>query len=192
MTPEEIHGKLEQRFGEVIGSLSEAKIDRFLFVSGEQIVEICRFLKETSGLDFDYCEDVTGVDWPARNVIEVVYHLFSLQHKHGLVLKVETNRSKPALPTVEGVWPAASWLEREVFDLFGVEFLGHADLRRILLPDDWVGHPLRKDYTESGGYHGVANTREDVVAGLTRQVQEKRKQAAEAAAAIAPPAEGEN
>jgi NADH-quinone oxidoreductase subunit C len=189
MTPEDLHGNLKARFGDAIGTLSEAKIDPFVIVSGTQIVEICRFLKETPGLDFDYCEDVTGVDWPARNVIEVVYHLFSLRHKHGIVLKVETDRSRPALPTVEEVWKAANWLEREVFDLLGVEFLGHSDLRRILLPDDWIGHPLRKDYAEAGGYHGVSNTREDMVAGLTRQVQEKRKHAAEAAAAEAAAAE---
>jgi NADH-quinone oxidoreductase subunit C len=72
-------------------------------------------------------------------------------------VKVETDRDKPTIATVEGVWKAATWLEREIYDLFGVNFEGHSDLRRILLPDDWVGYPLRKDYQEAGGYHGIGN-----------------------------------
>jgi NADH-quinone oxidoreductase subunit C len=108
------------------------------------------------------------VDWPKRNVIEVVYHLFSYRHRHAIVLKVEVDRAAARVPTVEGVWKAANWFEREVYDLFGVEFTGHPDLRRIMLPDDWVGHPLRKDYLEAGGYRGIANTREDPLVELKR------------------------
>ncbi len=185
MTAEEIQARLKERFGEAIGALSEAKVDPFITVKGEQIVAVCQFAKDDPALAFDYCEDITGVDWPARNVIEVVYHLFSLKHRHGLVLKVEADRAKPSVPTVEGVWKAGNWLEREVYDMLGVEFSGHSDLRRILLPDDWVGNPLRKDYQEAGGYHGISNTRESVVAQLTRVVEAKRK---EIAAAAPPPA----
>lgn len=189
MTVEEVCSLLKAKFGEAVGVLSETKGDRFLVVKGDKIVDICQFLKSTPGLAFDYCQDITAVDWPSRNVIEVVYHLYSLVHRHGVVVKVETDRAAPSVATVEGVWKAATWLEREIYDLFGVNFLGHSDLRRILLPDDWVGHPLRKDYKEAGGYHGVSNERKDPLVQLTKVTDEKRKAiaavAAEQAAAVA-------
>jgi len=185
MTVEEVRAQLESKFGEAMGALSETKGDRFVVVKGDVIVDLCHFLKSTVGLEFDYCQDITAVDWPGRNVIEVVYHLYSLVHRHGIVLKVETDRSAPAVATVEGVWKAATWLEREIYDLFGVNFIGHSDMRRILLPDDWVGNPLRKDYKEAGGYHGVGNERVDPLVQLTKVTDEKRKAIAAAAAAEA-------
>jgi len=191
MTEAEICTQLKAQFGEAVGGLSETKGDRFVVVKGEKIVEVCRFLKTTVGLEFDYCQDITAIDWPARKVIEVVYHVYSLVHRHGLVVKVETDRDKPTLATVEGVWKAATWLEREIYDLFGVNFEGHSDLRRILMPDDWVGYPLRKDYQEAGGYHGIGNTRPDPLVQLSKVTDEKRKAfvaAAVAAAAAAAPA----
>jgi NADH-quinone oxidoreductase subunit C len=191
MTQEEVCTQLKEMFGEAVGALSETKGDRFVVVKGEKIVEVCRFLKTTVGLEFDYCQDITAIDWPARKVIEVVYHVYSLVHRHGLVVKVETDRDKPTLATVEGVWKAATWLEREIYDLFGVNFEGHSDLRRILMPDDWVGYPLRKDYQEAGGYHGIGNTRPDPLVQLSKVTDEKRKAfvaAAVAAAAAAAPA----
>jgi NADH-quinone oxidoreductase subunit C len=184
MNAQEIHAKLKAQFGEAVGDLSEAKIDPFVVVKSDRIVEVCRFAKDDARLAFDYCEDVTGIDWPARNCIEVVYHLFSLQHRHSIVLKVAVDRAQPSLPTVEGVWKAANWLEREVYDMLGVNFAGHPDMRRILLPDDWVGHPLRKDYQEAGGYHGVSNTRPDPLVRMTKRVEEVRK---EVQAAAPPP-----
>jgi len=191
MTQEEVCAQLKEKFGEAVGALSETKGDRFVVVKSEKIVDVCRFLKTTPGLDFDYCQDITAIDWPARKVIEVVYHVYSLEHRHGLVVKVETDRDKPTLATVEGVWKAATWLEREIYDLFGVNFEGHSDLRRILMPDDWVGHPLRKDYQEAGGYHGIGNTRPDPLVQLSKTTDEKRKAfvaaATAAAAAAAPP-----
>jgi NADH-quinone oxidoreductase subunit C len=186
MTPEDIHTELKTRFGDAVGPLSETKGDRFVVVKGEKIVDICHFLKTTAGLEFDYCQDITAVDWPARNVIEVVFHLYSLEHRHGLVLKVETDRAAPSISTVESVWKAATWLEREIYDLFGVNFVGHSDLRRILLPDDWVGHPLRKDYKEAGGYHGIGNERPDPLVQLSKVTDERRKAVAAAVAAAAP------
>jgi NADH-quinone oxidoreductase subunit C len=188
MTQDEICARLKAQFGEAVSALSETKGDRFVVVSGEKIVDVCRFLKSTAGLELDYCQDITAVDWPARKVIEVVFHLYSLSHKHGLVLKVEANREQPSLASVEGVWKAASWLEREIYDLFGVNFAGHSDLRRIMLPDDWVGHPLRKDYQEAGGYHGIENIRPAPLVQLAKVTEEKRKAIAAAAAAAAPPA----
>jgi NADH-quinone oxidoreductase subunit C len=186
MTAEEICLQLKGRFDEAVGALSETKGDRFVVVKGEKIVDVCQFLKTTSGLEFDYCQDITAVDWPVRNVIEVVFHLYSLVHRHGLVLKVETDRAAPAIASVESVWKAATWLEREIYDLFGVNFIGHSDLRRILLPDDWVGHPLRKDYKEAGGYHGIGNERPDPLVQLSKITDEKRKAVAAAVASAAP------
>jgi NADH-quinone oxidoreductase subunit C len=168
MTTVEIHERLKARFGEDVGALSEPKIDQHCVVKGDRIVEVCRFLKTEAGLDFDFLEDLTAVDWPKKNVIEVVYHLVSYKHRHVFKLKVEADRAAPSVPTVEGVWKTANWFEREVYDLFGVDFPGHPDLRRIMLPDDWIGHPLRKDYQEAGGWHGISNVRENPLVELKR------------------------
>jgi NADH-quinone oxidoreductase subunit C len=186
MTTNEIHERLKAKFGDDVGPLSEPKVDAFAVVKGEKIVEICRHLKTTPGLDFDYLEDVTAVDWPKRNVIEVVYVAISLKHRHLFKMKVEADRANPVVPSVEGVWKAANWLEREVYDLFGVTFTGHPDLRRIMLPDDWVGHPLRKDYQEAGGWHGIDNVRVNHLVELKRLDDKAR--AEQAAANPAPPA----
>lgn len=168
MTTHEIHERLKARFGDDVGPLTEPKIDPFCVVKKERIVEVCRFLKTEPGLELDFLEDETAVDWPKRNVIEVVYHLLSYKLRHALVLKVEADRAAPSVPTVEGVWKTANWFEREIYDLFGVDFPGHPDLRRIMLPDDWVGHPLRKDYQEAGGWHGINNVRENPLVELKR------------------------
>jgi NADH-quinone oxidoreductase subunit C len=168
MTVDDLHQKLKARFGDEVGPLSEPKIDPFAVVKGERLVEICRWLRETPGIELDFCEDLTAVDWPKRNAIDVVYHLFSYKYRHGMVLKVAADRASPVVPSVESVWKAANWMEREVYDLFGVQFTGHPDLRRVLLPDDWVGHPLRKDYQEAGGYHGIPNLRENPLVELRR------------------------
>ena len=168
MTTQEIHERLKAKFGEAVGPLSEPKIDASCVVKREAIVDVCRFLKAEPGLEIDFLEDETAVDWPKRNVIEVVYHMLSYKHRHGIVLKVEADRAAPSVPSVEGVWKTANWFEREIFDLFGVDFPGHPDLRRIMLPDDWVGHPLRKDYQEAGGWHGMSNVRENPLVELKR------------------------
>jgi NADH-quinone oxidoreductase subunit C len=186
MTTHDVHERLKARFGDDVGPLSEPKIDPFCVVKRERLVEVCRFLKAEPGLEFDFLEDETAVDWPKRNVIEVVYHLLSYRHRHTLVLKVEADRAAPSVPTVEGVWKTANWFEREVYDLFGVTFTGHPDLRRLLLPDDWVGHPLRKDYQEAGGWHGISNVRENPLVELKRLDDKARAEAAAKAAAEKP------
>ncbi|MGB8933063.1 MAG: NADH-quinone oxidoreductase subunit C [Anaeromyxobacteraceae bacterium] len=168
MTTNELHERLKARFGDDVGPLSEPKVDAFAVVKAERIVEVCRHLKTTPGLDFDYLEDLTAIDWPKRNVIEIVYQAISLKHRHLIKLKVEADRASPVVPSITGVWKAANWLEREVYDLFGVTFSGHPDLRRLMLPDDWIGHPLRKDYQEAGGWHGITNVRENPLVELKR------------------------
>ncbi len=174
MTTNEIHERLKARFGDAIGPLSEPKIDASCTVKAQALVDVCRFLKAEPGLEIDFLEDETAVDWPKRNVIEVVYHLLSYKHRHGIVLKVEADRAAPSVPSVEDVWKTANWFEREIYDLFGVDFPGHPDLRRIMLPDDWVGHPLRKDYQEAGGWHGMSNVRENPLVELKRLDDAKR------------------
>jgi NADH-quinone oxidoreductase subunit C len=104
-------------------------------------------------------ECLTGVDWPDKSEIHVVVHLFSYTHKHRVVLKVALPRESATMPTLSTVWSAANWQERECWDLLGVHFEGHPDLRRIMLPDDWEGHPLRKDYKQKAEYHGIPTTR---------------------------------
>jgi NADH-quinone oxidoreductase subunit C len=188
LSTHEVHALLADRFGDAVGPLSEAKIDPFCVVKRERIVEVCRFLKAEPGLELDFLEDLTAIDWPKRNVIEVVYHLLSYTHRHSIVLKVEADRASPIVPTVEGVWKTANWFEREVYDLFGVTFEGHPDLRRIMLPDDWIGHPLRKDYQEAGGYHGLSNVRENPLVELKRLDDAQKAEAAKAAPPAVEPA----
>jgi NADH-quinone oxidoreductase subunit C len=186
MTTDQIHERLKARFGDDVGPLSEARVDPFATVKRERILEVCRFLKGEPGLEFDFLEDLTAIDWPKRNVLEIVYHLVSYRHRHLLVLKVEVDRQSPALDSVEPVWKTANWFEREIYDLFGVLFSGHPDLRRILLPDDWVGHPLRKDYQEAGGWHGITNVRENPLVELKRLDDEARARAQVGAAPATP------
>ena len=186
MTTNEIHDRLKARFGDDVGPLTEPRIDPFCVVKRERIVEVCRFLKGEPGLEMDFLEDETAVDWPKRNVIEIVYHLLSYRHRHAIVLKVEADRAAPTVPSVEGVWKTANWFEREIWDLFGVTFTGHPDLRRIMLPDDWVGHPLRKDYQEAGGWHGINNVRENSLVELKRLDDARRAEKGAEKAADAP------
>jgi NADH-quinone oxidoreductase subunit C len=115
-----------------------------LMVPPKQLTALCRLLREDGDYAFDLLKNLTAVDYPDH--LTVVYHLYSIEKRHKVALKVEIGRENPSLDTVTGVWAAADWQEREVFDLFGIRFNGHPDLRRIMLPQDWAGHPLRKDY----------------------------------------------
>jgi NADH-quinone oxidoreductase subunit C len=134
--------------GEVIEAFGEVTI----IVPRDQIVEICRFLKSSLELGFDFLADLSGVDRGPEEEprFEVNYHLFSTRYYHRLRLKVVLNEESLSVPTVTGIWRTANWHERETFDLFGVVFDGHPDLRRILLPEDWQGNPLRKDFPLRG------------------------------------------
>jgi NADH/F420H2 dehydrogenase subunit C len=124
--------------------------DWTVIVSVSRLLEVGRFLRDTPGVAFDFCSDVTASDWPTRaRRFDVIYCLYSTRHRTRVRLKVRAGESDP-VPSVSGLWPAANWLEREVYDLFGVNFTGHPDLRRILMPDDWQGFPQRKDYPLEG------------------------------------------
>ncbi len=137
--------KLKSQFGEAVGDASEFIGQLSITVDGARIVEICDFLRLDQDTPFNYLSDLTCVHYPDRwdAPFEIVYNLFSIPTNERVRLKVRTSDT---VYSVTGVWPAANWLEREVFDLFGIRFAGHPDLRRLLLPPDWEGYPLRKDY----------------------------------------------
>jgi NADH-quinone oxidoreductase subunit C len=133
--------------------------DAFFSVRSERVAELCLFLRDDPELRFDFLQCLTAVDWPKREVQEVVYHLYSYRHRHSVCVKTEVPRVAPRLPSVAAIWPTANWHEREQFDLLGVVFEGHPDLRRIMMPDDWVGHPMRKDFHEPKSYRGMPTSR---------------------------------
>jgi NADH-quinone oxidoreductase subunit C len=166
-------GRLKQRFGAGITGANLEALDPWIEVAPESLPEVCRYLRDEADLRFDFLSCISVVDYcepdPKKAAkagfdphVEVVYHLWSVPHKRSLVLKVLLPRWKddmpgqvPEVPTVSGVWSTANWHERECYDLGGVRFLGHPDPRRILCPEDWVGHPLRKDYEMPLEYHGI-------------------------------------
>jgi NADH-quinone oxidoreductase subunit C len=124
--------------------------DWSLIVPAPRLVEVATHLRDADGARFDLCSDVTATDWPPRaERFDVVYALYSTPLKHRVRLKVRVAEGG-AVPSVASIWPSANWLEREVFDLFGIRFDGHPDLRRILMPEEWQGHPQRKDYPLEG------------------------------------------
>ena len=165
--------QLKQKFGDKITGSNLENVDPWIEVSPEGLLEVCTHLRDEPSLAFDYLNDLTAVDYlqtdekKAKKTewephLQVVYHLFSMQHKHSLVLKVILPRWKddqqgnlPELASVAGIWPTAEWHEREAYDLIGIKFTDHPNLRRILCPEDWVGHPLRKDYEMPLEYHGI-------------------------------------
>jgi NADH-quinone oxidoreductase subunit C len=158
-----IHSRLRERFGDKIVGVEESVKDPFAVVEAGAIRDICAFLRDEEDLRFDVLTNQSGVDYKAEGYIEVVYHLYSYPHRHYVILKARVPRDGGVLPSVEPVWKAANWLEREIYDLLGVGFSGHTDLRRILMPEDWVGHPLRKDFVEPEEYHGISTTRESLL-----------------------------
>ena len=110
---------------------------------------LMEFLKTDKAMDFDYPMCQTAVDWPEQNKITPIYHLYSMSQDHKLAIKCELDRNSPKIPTVSDLWAGCEWFERETYDMYGVEFENHPDLRRIMMTDDWVGFPLRKDYRDS-------------------------------------------
>ncbi len=174
MNIEQLHKILLDKFGsgKIVGIKTDG-IDPWVEVAPAAIAEVGEFLKHDPRLRFDHLNNLSGVDYfepdPQKAPkfghephVEVVYHLSSYEHKHITVIKVKLPRWKndktgdiPEVPTVSHVWAIADWHEREAYDLMGIRFVGHPNLRRILCPEDWVGHPLRKDYEFPLEYHGI-------------------------------------
>jgi NADH-quinone oxidoreductase subunit C len=139
---------IEEQLGKEV--LEESYINRLskdaptLVAKKESYFTIAKFLKEQEELAFDYVSELHGTDFETH--MEMYVYLFSYVHRHTVVLKVKLDRDKPEIDSLEPLWKGADWPEREAFDLLGIHFTGHPNLTRIMMPDDWVGHPLRKDY----------------------------------------------
>lgn len=154
--------KLQEKFQEAATWYEEETTTapgiRYLTVPKEQLHQVCFFLHTEPALYFDHLACLTGIDNPEKKTIEIVYNLYSVTKRLKIDLRVVLERTAeelPSLPSVSDIWGAAEWHEREAYDLLGVRFEGHPDLRRILLPEDWEGYPLRKDYQEQEKYHGL-------------------------------------
>ena len=159
LTPERVEQRLRERFPDVTFERQEgiAVRDHTLYLPADRVVEVGTFLRDDPELDFALLSWVGGVDYlPRQPRFEVVYHLLSITHNRRFVLKVRLAEDAARVPSVTGVWPTANWHEREAYDFYGIVFDGHPDLTRILLPEDWVGWPLRKD--SPLGYEEVAFT----------------------------------
>ncbi len=143
--------RVKTRFPDDTQEISETHGELTVVVSRERLVEICRMLRSDPDLRYDLLVDVAAVDYLGREPrFEVVYHLYSIPHNLRLRLKVRVPESDPTVPSVVPVWTTANWHEREAFDMLGIRFADHPDLRRIYMPDDYPGHPLRKDFPVLG------------------------------------------
>ena len=143
--------RLRETFGTSIEDTTEFRGDLTVTVTKDRIVDVCRFLRDDPGLAFVMVIDVLGVDrYRPEGRFEVVYILSSNTHRHTVRLKVKVDEEAPVVPTVTGVWPGAEWHEREVYDMFGITFAGHPDLRRLYMPEDYEHFPLRKDFPLMG------------------------------------------
>ena len=152
MEPLEIAEKIKELFPEEVLAVSEFRGQVSVTLRKTRIRDVSRYLHDDPELYFDYLIDVCGVDYLGKKEkrFEVVYHLYSIKHRRMIRLKAEVGEEDLTIDSVTSVWIGANWHERETFDLFGITFSGHPDLRRILMPEDWEGHPLRKDYPLKG------------------------------------------
>lgn len=155
MTEQQIYEALKLKLGDKILTFNGENFDPFIVIAPDVLRDVMLALKGDPALAFDYLTLITAVDYPAEQRIQVVYHLYSYTHFHKIVIKADVPREKPDIASIADIYPAADWHEREEFDLMGVIFTDHPDLRRILCVEDFEGHPLRKDYVEPEFYHGI-------------------------------------
>lgn len=155
MNPYEIASLVQSRFPDALTAVLPADKHPRVHTTSEHWRAFAEFLRHDPRLSLDWLANLTGADYVADDKMAVVYDLWSYEHRHSFAVKVYCDRGRPSVPTVSDLWPAANWHEREAMDLLGIEFPGHPDPRRILLADDWVGHPLRKDYEFPKEYHGI-------------------------------------
>lgn len=159
---EKIASDISERFGaNAVLSIDNSGLQPSLQLDPSLLVDICTWLRDHPEYYFDFLANITAVDYHPEERFAVVYHLTSIPHQLQLTLRVELEHSRdtttlPELPSVAQVWRTADWHEREAFDLMGIFFTGHPDLRRILMPEDWEGYPLRKDYEDPETYHGIS------------------------------------
>jgi len=139
---------LRSKFGDAVLEFNEALGELTIVVARDRIVDVCTFLRDDPEHRYDLLSDLTAVDWLPKEReprFQIVYHLLSIPNNQRLRLKIGVEEDEPIAPSVVSVWPTANWLEREVYDMYGIRFANHPDLRRILMPDDWPTYPLRKD-----------------------------------------------
>ena len=138
---------LRERFGDAILDAHSQHGDDTVVVERGRLLDVLRHLRDGEELAFDMASDLTAIDWLGREPrFEVVYHLYSLRHKHRVRVKCGVPEEDPAVPSAVAIWSGLNWFEREVWDMYGIKFTGHPNLRRIFMYDEFVGHPLRKDY----------------------------------------------
>jgi NADH-quinone oxidoreductase subunit C len=155
MTSQQIVAKLKEKFGEkIIAAFAEDKHPR-VHVNVADWRAVAQFIYADADLQLDWLANLSGVDYVAADKMCVVYDLWSFEIRHSFAVKVYCPRENPSVPSVYDLWPAANWHEREAYDMFGIVFPGHPDLRRILCAEDWEGFPLRKDYIFPREYHGI-------------------------------------
>ena len=144
--------KIKEKFGSTVVEVNDFRGDLSIEIEPKKIVEVCKFIKEESELDFAQCVDVTAIDWAKRkNRYTNVYHLYSLSKNFNLRLKATIEDAKePNIDSVTSVWPSANWYERETWDMYGIKFNNHPDLRRMYMPETFEYHPLRKDFPVMG------------------------------------------
>ena len=139
--------KLQRELGESVLGVEEFRGQTSVTLDPEAIVNACQMLRDDPDLDFNFLAALTAVDyWPSEPRFKIVYQLYSLANKEFIGLRAQLSNESPEISTIESIYPNANWHEREVFDMFGVTFKDHSDQRRIIMPYDWEGHPLRKDY----------------------------------------------
>ncbi len=154
MNAQEINERLKAEFGtDILSFVEEGKSDPAISVNRTNIVDIMLFLRDESDLQFDYLSCLSGVE--LKDNLQVVYNLYSMNHKHRITIKADIPKDDPNIPTIEKVWLSADWHEREAWDMYGINFVGHHNMIRILNPYDWEGHPLRKDYVTPEYYNGM-------------------------------------
>lgn len=148
---EQVIAKLTTKFGEGTFETAEFRSELTIVVPKERILEVCRFLKEDPSLKFDFLADLCGIDMAtSEKRFGVIYNLYSLSNKHRIRLKTFVEEDNPFLATVTGIWGTANWHERETYDMYGITFEGHPDLRRMYMPDEFEYYPLRKDFPLMG------------------------------------------
>jgi NADH-quinone oxidoreductase subunit C len=161
MTPPQIAAAIAERFGEKLtGIFADDKHPR-VHVPVEHWRPLAQFLRHNSALSFDWLANLSALDYVATDQACVCYDLWSFDRNHRFAVKVFAPRQAAEFPSVCDLWPAANWHEREAFDLMGFNFTGHPDLRRILMSEDWEGHPLKKDYVFPAEYHGIPTDLDD-------------------------------
>ena len=155
MTSDQIAQSLSQKFGgKIIAAFPHDKHPR-VHVDAPDLLAVAESLRHDPALKFDWLQCLSGIDYVADGKVCVAYDLWSFDHRHSFALKAYCPRDDARLPSLAHLWPAADWQEREAYDMFGIVFDGHPDLRRILCADDWEGFPLRKDYVFPREYHGI-------------------------------------